>query len=161
MAVNEFVKSENLIFEIDNELIQIDSFGLYHSLINDMKPGCFRTALRGGHLLFPDIKMKTHSLENFVMLDEGYFSLEVKHINDNINKPEFKTFFPYGTTPLQAAKIVINAIKNPKKIKLIAPSAFNQTNDKTILVTNQFDQIFKIFVKNRRATFFRYIEKQI
>jgi hypothetical protein len=149
------VKNENLKIIIENEIIEIDGFGLFHSLLGDMRPGCFKTARRGGHLLLPELKTATHALENFQNLEKGYFMLDIKHIEDLSDKLNPKTFFPYGKTPLECAKIIIDAIKNPKNIESIESIIPNKNvNEKTIDIINQFNQKFRICIKNHIATFY-------
>ena len=125
-------------------------FGAYHSLFGDMRPGNLETAKKGGHLFLPEIKTATHALENFQQLSNGFFSFEVKHIADT-EKSEIKTFFPYGKTPLDCAKIIVDAIKNHKSVDML-----DSKNSKIIgiRIVNQQDQEFKIFIQNKSATFY-------
>ena len=162
--INAKVKAANLEICINNEIIKIDKFGLYHVYLNDMKPikasasKAFDTALKGGHMFFPDLKSKTHQLSDFKLLDDGYFTLKVKHIEDtSATDPEFKTFFPVGKTPEECADIVIDAIKNPKHVELLEN---RNPKVKAVMVTNQQNQQFKICVTNQTATFFRFIEEE-
>ncbi len=64
-----------------------------------------------------------------------------------------KTFFPFGKTPLDCIKIIIDAIKNPKSIDIL-----DSRNSKKIgvKILNQNNQIFNIFIdlESNRATFY-------
>ena len=118
-----------------------------------MKPGKLETSRRGGHVFFPELKLQTHVLEDFKELDNGFFSLSVKHIKDS-DLGDVKTFFPFGKTPLECAQIIIDAIKNPKEIGLV------RRNSKTITISveNMENQKFNISITNKNATFFRKVQ---
>jgi len=150
VAINDMVKKEQLSIFIDGQIIEIDSFGLFHCELGDMKPGKLETAKRGGHLFLPELKLQTHQLENLKMFDNGYFTCNVKHFEDN-EKGDLKTFFPFGTTPLECVEIIIDAIKNPKAVDILASRSPKIIGIKII---NKNDQIFKIFVESKRATFY-------
>jgi len=150
IEINELVKKENLCITVDGQDIKIDSFGLFHSLLGDMKPGKLETSRRGGHVFFPELKLQTHVLEDFKELDNGFFSLSVKHIKDS-KTGDPKTFFPFGKTPLECTQIIIDAIKNPKKIKSVESTMGNTV----VEITNNLNQTFKICIRSCIATFFR------
>ncbi len=137
---------------INGQSVEIDSFGLFHIFLGDLTPSEIDVAKQGGHIFLPDLKLQTHKVENFQNLKDGYFSLNVKHIEDN-GWSVLKTFFPFGKTPLECVKIMIDAIKNPKAIDIL-----DSQNSKKIgiKILNQNDQIFKLFIdlKSKRATFY-------
>ena len=147
IEINNKVRSLGLkIFDVE-----IKEFGLFHSLLGDMKPGCIETALSGGHLLITDIKSVTHIVENIMPLNDGYFDAMIKHIK-SIGNAERKTFFPCGKSPEQCVDIIIDAIQNPKFIK---QELSNNLKKKIFNITNQENQIFTLYVENGRATFHR------
>lgn len=147
IAINNKIKSLGLkIFDTE-----IKEFGLFHTLLGDMKPGCMQTALSGGHMLVADIKSVTHTVEKIVPLGGGYFDAMIKHIK-SIENAERKTFFPCGKSPEQCVDIIIEAIQNPQYIK---EEFSNNIKKKIFNITNQKNQIFTLYVENGRATFHR------
>ncbi|MBP6869708.1 hypothetical protein KBC04_02405 [Candidatus Babeliales bacterium] len=165
VQMNEIAKARNLTITFEypvtkiQKTIKIDSFGLYHSFIKDMKPGSLSTARQGGHLFLPDLQQATLSLSDFEVLDHGYFVAKVKQIDDTGIDLAEKTFFPVSNSDMENLEIVMDAIKNPKDIELDKAKSNESMNKFVFNLTNQLDQKFKVVVNNGIATFYRFQKK--
>ena len=150
LEINELVKKSMLkVVDLEGNIIHITKFDIFHTYIGEMRPNVTGAAKKGGHLFHIESKTATHIVENIIPLENGYFDMSVKHIND-LGKTVPKTQFPLGSMPKENAQIIIDLIqelKNP--IEVISGKNGKATFD----LIQQSNQKFTVYVENGIAHF--------
>ena len=150
LEINELVKQAMLkVVDLEGNIIHITGFDIFHTFMSEMRPNATGPSKLGGHWCHIESKTATHIIENIIPLENGYFDMSVKHIND-IGKTIPKTQFPLGSMPKENAQIIIDLIKELKNPINIIPG---KNGKKTIKGLQRNGQGFTIYIEKGVAHF--------
>ena len=130
----------------------IHEFDIFHSLLGEMRPGSVADTTSGGHWLCAELKAATFDIDKIEKFGNGFLDIWVKPSRGNSASFKPKTFFPAGNSIEECSNMIVNAIKNPKKIINITET--HHKNQSLFLVLDKLDQTFAVRVTGNKIKFF-------